>query len=447
MNTDELRDDLKIGESLEAAFTKEGISVSDELIAATLNRLKSAAGTPAAEWNIPDIIEDQDEDDVVEISGAADDDTKIYGEADDDTKIYGAAGDGTEITGAGEASGEPVNDRDDYTYDTSYKVAELGEDELVSLEAEMQKVVASELTDVIPETPVRSERHIYHPEVDNSADSNISDIRDKSAARAASIASRPAVKRRNWGRIIRIGGTVAASLAVIVIAGVVIRNMGNMKPESMAKDMAPMASTFMMDAMVTAETASAEDSKTGNIVDMRTKSAGSTASKSSVESNGIMYDSGSEMEAAYFESDDEFMDSLMVVNPLVETDSEGLFNKLGFEMSVPEDAEDVRYYTIADRTAEVEFTIAGIEYTTRAVSASAMIDISGMYYDWPENEIIEWTEDLATYRICMTSAHDAGICLMFDSEAGVMFSISVTGDCSKDMLRELAEEIHVIKQN
>ena len=95
-----------------------------------------------------------------------------------------------------------------------------------------------------------------------------------------------------------------------------------------------------------------------------------------------------------------------VANPVHETTADAL-TKLGYTLPLPSDAKDAVYSTIdqtasSDQTgnaagstaqnapiAQVTFTRDGKEYTCRALKASAVTDISGIFADWTEN--LDWT--------------------------------------------------------
>ena len=114
-------------------------------------------------------------------------------------------------------------------------------------------------------------------------------------------------------------------------------------------------------------------------------------------------------------------------NPMKESDPDEILEKLGVALLVPEGAEEVKYFIISDKTAEMQFRLNGSACTARIQAESELTDISGMYYDWSatENCSIGWCEGK------LMSASDGGnpvsCCLWYDAVPGLMYSLSVVG--------------------
>ncbi len=136
-------------------------------------------------------------------------------------------------------------------------------------------------------------------------------------------------------------------------------------------------------------------------------------------------------------------------NPLKETDAEGIQQTLGVSFGVPEGAENLKYFTINDETAEMRFTKDGTEYTARIKPSSEFEDISGLYY--------EWTAKLDDCKVgycdaqCMSyiseTEDDVMAVLWFDVAPGLMYSLSAVGaDLNGLDLPVVAEQIFVPAQ-
>ena len=64
-------------------------------------------------------------------------------------------------------------------------------------------------------------------------------------------------------------------------------------------------------------------------------------------------------------------------NPMVESNPEEILQKLGVEFLVPEGAEDVRYFIISGKMAEMQFRLDGSDCNARIQPEPEFTDISG----------------------------------------------------------------------
>ena len=72
-------------------------------------------------------------------------------------------------------------------------------------------------------------------------------------------------------------------------------------------------------------------------------------------------------------------------NPWTETTAEGVMEALGLELGVPEGATDVAWRMLEEaQLAEMTFTWYEQDYTARVKPTDAFEDISGLYYEWPQ---------------------------------------------------------------
>ncbi len=139
-----------------------------------------------------------------------------------------------------------------------------------------------------------------------------------------------------------------------------------------------------------------------------------------------------------------------VVNPLKETDAEGIMKTLGLEFGIPEGAKDLMYFTISDEIAEMRFTDSSEnQYTARIKPAQEWEDISGMYHQWTETDE-EGTigSSQVTTMTCLREEgdeeKDAKVCLWYDKTPGLMYSLSAVGDdLSKLDLLSYAEQVYI----
>ena len=116
-----------------------------------------------------------------------------------------------------------------------------------------------------------------------------------------------------------------------------------------------------------------------------------------------------------------------IPNPMSETDAEGLAQALGVSFNAVEGADDVTYYIIDNKTAEMQFKRDDVKFNARVQAAVSFTDISGMFFDWTS------VED-CTIGGCegkdMKYQNEAEVCLWFDAAPGLMYSLSANPDVS-----------------
>ncbi len=126
-----------------------------------------------------------------------------------------------------------------------------------------------------------------------------------------------------------------------------------------------------------------------------------------------------------------------IANPWIETDSKGVLEATGFDVTAPEDATDVVYsYMESTGTAQVKYVQNGHDWNYRVQATDGLSDISGMYYEWVVQEpcsingfegmslaYSDATED-TQYIDDVFAAH---VVYWYDSEEGATHSLSVAG--------------------
>lgn len=117
-----------------------------------------------------------------------------------------------------------------------------------------------------------------------------------------------------------------------------------------------------------------------------------------------------------------------MANPMQEMAIDEKLAEIGAEMNTPEGAEDITEYVIDGDPVilERDFTLDGMQYIVRAAKADELTDISGMYYEWDvaDDETIGGME--AKCMRCNCEEETADVCLWYDGENGVTYSISTT---------------------
>lgn len=117
-----------------------------------------------------------------------------------------------------------------------------------------------------------------------------------------------------------------------------------------------------------------------------------------------------------------------MVNPMVETDADGLMEQLGLRLNCPENAENVKYFVIAGNLGEMQFTMDGVKLSARIQPAAEYTDISGMYYDFETEEEISIGSCQGKHLRHSGDGENAEVVLWFDVAPGIMYSLSGQGD-------------------
>ena len=116
-----------------------------------------------------------------------------------------------------------------------------------------------------------------------------------------------------------------------------------------------------------------------------------------------------------------------VANPWLLTDEQSIADVVGVPFGVPEGAEDVIYFILVpDGLAEMQFVWNDMEYTARMKKASEFEDISGMYFDWGGDDpcLVKGCEGVT--RRAYDEGETVDLCLWYDANAGIMYSISTS---------------------
>jgi len=136
--------------------------------------------------------------------------------------------------------------------------------------------------------------------------------------------------------------------------------------------------------------------------------------------------------------------SAQIANPVHESTADEILNKLGINLNIPADAQNVKYSIIdtgdSYSVGQAQFTKNNIDYTYRVKSATALEDISGAYYDWTTKKDIKVSYCSGQVQYI---AGKEGICLWYDTVPGLMYSIYADSGASEESLLALANELYV----
>lgn len=120
--------------------------------------------------------------------------------------------------------------------------------------------------------------------------------------------------------------------------------------------------------------------------------------------------------------------ALAIANPWVESTGDDIAEALGVAFGIPEGAEDISYSMMPDAgLAQMRFTLDGMECTARMQPAEAFTDISGMFYEWTQEEpcVIAFMQGLV--KRATDGEETVDLCLWHDAGMGLMYSLAVSG--------------------
>ena len=116
-----------------------------------------------------------------------------------------------------------------------------------------------------------------------------------------------------------------------------------------------------------------------------------------------------------------------LANPWVEMTAEELREASGLSFGVPEEAEQVIYlYLPAEGLAEMQFLLHGDEFCARIQAAAEPMDISGMYFQWEDEEAVQIGACEGTVGQVKTGSTEwVQLCRWYDAGQGLQYALSV----------------------
>ena len=139
-----------------------------------------------------------------------------------------------------------------------------------------------------------------------------------------------------------------------------------------------------------------------------------------------------------------------VADPWEEMTPEQLAEVSGLRFGIPESADNVVFrYLRSEGLAEMQFSLDSSEFHARvqplAQESGEPADISGMYFDWVNEEAVQIHGCYGTVRQARDGDEgQAELCLWYDAVRGLQYSLSVyTADTDGLDLAALAEQIYI----
>ena len=132
-------------------------------------------------------------------------------------------------------------------------------------------------------------------------------------------------------------------------------------------------------------------------------------------------------------------------NPIVESSSEEIQEKLGIKFGIPKDAENIYYSIIAGELAQMDFTWQEAECTARikASTTTELEDISGYYFEWDKEVELPVGYNSAKARWSVIDDQTVGICIWQDIVPGLTYSVSMKQNATLENLFILANAVYI----
>ena len=135
--------------------------------------------------------------------------------------------------------------------------------------------------------------------------------------------------------------------------------------------------------------------------------------------------------------------SVGLANPVQESSAEEIAERLNVKFAVPDGAKNVRYSIIAGKLAQMDFIWNEAECTARIERDAESEDISGFYYDWPNEALCTVGGFNATAKWQITETGEiVGICLWQDKAANLTYSVSMKKNADSEKLVLLANAVY-----
>ena len=131
-------------------------------------------------------------------------------------------------------------------------------------------------------------------------------------------------------------------------------------------------------------------------------------------------------------------------NPVQESTEEEITKRLNVKFAVPDDAKNVRYSIIAGNLAQMDFIWNEAECTARIKRDAESEDISGFYYNWPNETPCTVGENAGIAKWQITEVGEVvGICLWRNKASNLTYSVSMKKNADSKKLIALANGVYI----
>lgn len=130
-------------------------------------------------------------------------------------------------------------------------------------------------------------------------------------------------------------------------------------------------------------------------------------------------------------------------NLVQESSAEEFAERLNVKFAVSDGAKDVRYSIIAGKLAQMDFIWNEAECTARIERDAESEDISGFYYDWPNEALCTVGGFNVAAKWQITEVGEVvGICLWQNKDANLTYSVSMKKNADSEKLAALANALY-----
>ena len=131
-------------------------------------------------------------------------------------------------------------------------------------------------------------------------------------------------------------------------------------------------------------------------------------------------------------------------NPVQESTAEEITKRLNVKFAVPDNAKNIRYSIIAGNVAQMDFIWNEAECTARIKRNAESEDISGFYYNWPNETLCTVGENAGIAKWQITDVGEAvGICLWQNKASNLTYSVSMKKNADSEKLIALANGVYI----
>lgn len=130
-------------------------------------------------------------------------------------------------------------------------------------------------------------------------------------------------------------------------------------------------------------------------------------------------------------------------NPVQESTAEDIAKELNVKFAVPDGAKNIYYSIIAGKLAQMDFIWNEAECTARIKRDAESEDISGFYYNWPNETPCTVGANAGIVKWQITEVGEVvGICLWQNKASNLTYSVSMKKNADSEKLVALANDIY-----
>lgn len=131
-------------------------------------------------------------------------------------------------------------------------------------------------------------------------------------------------------------------------------------------------------------------------------------------------------------------------NPVQKSTAEDIAKELNVKFAVPDGAKNIRYSIVSGNLAQMDFILNEAECTARIKRDAESEDISGFYYNWPNEAPCTVGENAGIAKWQITEVGEVvGICLWQNKASNLTYSVSMKKNADSEKLIALANAVYI----